>query len=149
MTVLLTCLIAWLPFSNSFCEIPKMHTNYHTVGFFLETEMIHFFKKMFSFLNSFLHFQVIRKCPILNTLSMTMEGLFWSILVKFILKKKKVMSVCFDFSSECERKLRRKVSLAFNHDVIKENVNGFLCLVFPFFIKHVLFSEVLDRVGYF
>lgn len=147
MTVLLTCLIAWLPFSNSFCEIPKMHTNYHTVGFFLETEMIHFFKKMFSFLNSFLHFQVMRKCPILNTLSMTMEGLFWSILVKFILKKKKVTSicfdfstrkvtsVCFDFSSECERKLRRKVSLAFNHDVIKENVNGFLCLVFPFFIK--------------
>ena len=66
-----------------------MHTNYHTVGFFLETEMIHFFKKMFSFLNSFLHFQVMRKCPILNTLSMTMEGLFWSILVKFILKKKK------------------------------------------------------------
>ena len=41
------------------------------------------------------------------------------------------------------------MSLAFNHDVIKENVNGFLCLVFPFFIKHVLFSEVLDRVGYF
>ena len=65
-----------------------MHTNYHTVGFFLETEMIHFFTKMFSFLYSFLHFQVMRKCPILNTLSMTMEGLFWSILVKFILKKK-------------------------------------------------------------
>ena len=66
-----------------------MRTNYHTLGFFLETEMFHFLKKMFSFLNSFLHFQVIRKSPILNTLSMTMEGLFWSIFVKFILNKKR------------------------------------------------------------
>ena len=32
------------------------------------------------------------------------------------------------------------MSLALNHDVIKENVNSFLCLVFPFFIKSVFCS---------
>ena len=83
VAVLLTCRIAWLPFSNSFCEIPKMHRNYHTVGFFLETEMFHFLKKMFSFLSSFLHFQVMRKCPILTTLSMTIGGGGGVILIYF------------------------------------------------------------------
>ena len=127
-----------------------MRTNYRTLGFFLETEMFHFLKKMFSFLNSFLHFQVMRKCPILNPLSMTMEGLLWSILVKFILNKKKSRPSILIYPQEKSRPYvlifpqsakgnsgERWVfyELAFYHDVIKENVNSFLFLVFPFFIK--------------
>ena len=154
MAVLLTCLIAWLPFSNSSCEIPKMNTNYHTLGFFLETEMFHCFKKMFSFINIFLHFQVMPKCPIFKH-SFDDNGGF--ILVKCILNNSHVRMfwispqeksrpyVLISPQSAKGNSGERWVSyeLAFNHDVNKQNVNCLLCLVFPFFICWLFLADIL------